>query len=148
MQSKLYYWNNRYIKKKSKMHLDLVSYVRNIWFLSPLVPSMFTFTKYFLLYRWLCAQKIYKLRQIKLSQFIYSSLGGDKNQIFHTQVGNSNTALPSISVLPHYCTTSRPNWLYGFKALSAAILALIPWWFPEVSILFKKPMNTVFILGQ
>ena len=25
-------------------------------------------------YRWLCAQKIYKLKQTKLSQFVYSSL--------------------------------------------------------------------------
>ena len=35
---------------------------------------MFTFTRYFLLYRWLCVQKIYKLRQTNLSQFVYFSL--------------------------------------------------------------------------
>ena len=33
------------------------------------VSSFFTFTKKNLKYRWLCAQKIYKLRQTKLSQF-------------------------------------------------------------------------------
>ena len=39
---------------------------------------------------WLCPQKIYKLRQTKLSQFVYFSLvlragmRGDKNQIFRT----------------------------------------------------------------
>ena len=36
--------------------------------------SMFTFTKYFLLYRCLCAQKIYKLRQTRMFQFVYFSL--------------------------------------------------------------------------
>ena len=73
--------------------------VRNIWFLSPLVPSKlekniqtettslsqfayFLSTKPSILkkvfykskHRWLCAQKIYKLRQTKLSQFVYFSL--------------------------------------------------------------------------
>ena len=50
---------------------------RNIWFLSSLVPSkrekniqtettLFCKSKH----RWLCPQKIYKLRQTKMSQFV------------------------------------------------------------------------------
>ena len=39
-------------------------------------------------HRWLCAQKLYKLRQTKLSQFVNFSFvlreGEDKNQIFRT----------------------------------------------------------------
>jgi hypothetical protein len=47
----------------------------SIWFLSPLVSSkeentFFCKNKH----RWLCPQKIYKLRQTKLSQFVYFSL--------------------------------------------------------------------------
>ena len=36
--------------------------------------GIITFTKYFLGYTWLRAQKIYKLRQTKLSQFVHFSL--------------------------------------------------------------------------
>ena len=60
----------------------------NIWFLSPLVPSkrdIFWAQSHLCLllqkkvfykskHRWLCAQKIYKLRQTMLSQFVYFSL--------------------------------------------------------------------------
>ena len=52
--------------------------------------SMFTFPKYFLKYTWLCTQKIYKLRQTKLSQFVYFSLvlrereRGDKKPKYST----------------------------------------------------------------
>ena len=60
--------NERKIYKLRQLSLS-----QFVYFLST-KPSMFTFTKYFLLYRWLCAQKIYKLRQTKLSQFVYFSL--------------------------------------------------------------------------
>ena len=51
--------NERKINKLGQLSLS-----QFVYFFST-EPSLFTFTKYFLLYRWLCAQKIYKLRQTK-----------------------------------------------------------------------------------
>ena len=68
------FFSSRSLKTREKYtNWDNLVYLSLYIFLST-EPSMFTFTKYFLLYRWLCAQKIYKLRQTKLSQFVYFSL--------------------------------------------------------------------------